>query len=119
MDDLVAENGDQDLLSNLGRQAREDGVGPHGGGGGLEWQQASGVEAVGTQTGVACHNNSSNRELSEAINPMFRWYGESEICDIHRKLCSVFWTLGRMHRLASCDWRWAEVLHMETRKPGL
>jgi hypothetical protein len=44
----------------------------------------------------SCYNKSSNRELFEAINSMFRWYGESDICYIHlKKPCGVFWTSGR------------------------
>jgi hypothetical protein len=29
---------------------------------------------------TCCINKSSSAELSEAINPMFRWYRDSEIC---------------------------------------
>ena len=33
--------------------------------------------------------------------------------------CRVFWTSGQTHRPTSRNWRWREVLYMETRKLGL
>ena len=40
-------------------------------------------------------------------------------CQIAWGVCGVFWTSGQTHRPTSRNWRWREVLHMETRKLGL